>query len=125
MNVTVTPAAEAFMRRLIRMSGAVAGAGFRLVVTPGGCAGMVSQFSVDDAPQDGDTIVDVHGVRMFLPQASCTLLDGAAVDFADGATASGLRIVNPNLGDCGCGSTTPGHGGRHAAVSVDAIRRMR
>ena len=38
-SLTVTPAAEKFMRRIVRFSGLPAGGGFRLVVSAGGCSG--------------------------------------------------------------------------------------
>lgn len=125
MNITITAAAEAFMRRMVRMGGTSADTGFRLSVSPGGCAGAVSEFDVENAPRPGDATLHVNGLRVFLPLATCRLLDGATVDFLDGASASGFRIVNLNLDDCGCGSTTPGRGGRHAAASVSALRRAR
>lgn len=124
MAIIVTDAAQAFMRRMVRMGGASPEAGFRLSVAPGGCAGVVSEFDVVNGPLAGDAVLECNALRIFLPQATCTMLSGATVDFHEGAQASGLRIERPNMGDCGCGSTTPGRGGRHAAISVSMIRRV-
>ena len=52
--MTVTPAAEKFMRRMVRFSATPAG-GFRLTVAPGGCSGYSSEFSVEAAPHSGDS----------------------------------------------------------------------
>jgi iron-sulfur cluster assembly protein len=122
MNIVVTATAETFMRRMLRF-GNVAQAGFRLTVTPGGCAGLATQFSIEAAPQPGEETLDVNGLKVFLPLETRALLEGATVDFRDGAMASGLEVFNPNLGDCGCGSSGAGRGGRHATISVSSIGR--
>jgi iron-sulfur cluster assembly protein len=122
MNIIVTPAAEAFMRRIVRMGGKSPEAGFRLSVSPGGCSGIASEFSVEAAPLPGDATLEVNGLRVFLPQSAASLLEGATVDFADGGSATGFVIRNPKVEDCGCGSETAGRGGRHT-VDVSSIRR--
>ncbi len=124
MNIIVSPAAETFMRRMVRLNNS-AGAGFRLTVAEGGCAGFTPQFSIEAGPHAGDGTLDVNGLNVFLPLASCALLEGATIGFRDGAMASGLAIINPNVGECGCGSGVSGQGGRHATVDVSAIRSKR
>ncbi|EGJ10957.1 HesB/IscA family protein [Rubrivivax benzoatilyticus] len=121
-NVVVTPAAEKFMRRLLRLSEHPAG-GFRLTVTPGGCSGLSSSFSLDAAPQDGDAVLDVNGLRVFLPAASAALLDGVTVDFADTPTSSGLRFHDPRQAACGCSSAGAAPPAQ-ASVSLDSLRRI-
>ena len=125
MNIVVTPAAETFMRRMVRFNDGAAQASFRLTVMPGGCAGFTTQFSIEAAPQPGDATLDVKGLNLFLSLESRALLEGATIDFRDGAMASGLAIINPNVSDCGCGSAGAGRGGRHATVSVSAILNKR
>lgn len=122
MNIVVTPAAEIFMRRMVRFSN-IAGAGFRLIVSPGGCAGFATEFSIEATPQPGEEALDINGLKVFLPLETRALLEDATVDFRDGAMASGLAIVNPNVSDCGCGSSGAGRGGRHATISVSSIGR--
>lgn len=121
-NVVVTPAAEKFMRRLLRLSEHPAG-GFRLTVTPGGCSGLSSSFSLDAAPQDGDAVLDVNGLRVFLPATSAALLDGVTVDFADTPTSSGLRFHDPKQAACGCSSAGAAPPAQ-ASVSLDSLRRI-
>ncbi|MDU6731387.1 MAG: iron-sulfur cluster assembly accessory protein, partial [Bradyrhizobium sp.] len=41
MNFTLTPAAQKFMRMMLRADG-TAGSGFRLAVSPGGCSGLAA-----------------------------------------------------------------------------------
>jgi iron-sulfur cluster assembly protein len=122
-NVIVTPAAEKFMRRMVRFSASPEG-GFRLTVTPGGCSGYASEFSVESAPRGGDAELAVNGVRVFLPAESRLLLDGVTVDFADTPLQSGLTFVNPNAEACGCSTAGDARPPAQATVSLASIKRL-
>jgi iron-sulfur cluster assembly accessory protein len=122
IQLTVTPTAEKFMRRMVRYSEHPAG-GFRLTVTPGGCSGYASEFSVEAAPLAGDRELAVNGLRVFLPEASAALLAGVTVDFADTPLRSGLSFVNPNATVCGCSATGEARPPALASVSLASIRR--
>ena len=122
-NVTVTPAAEKFMRRMVRFSEHPAG-GFRLSVAPGGCSGYTSEFSVEAAPRGGDAELAVNGLRVFLPAESRLLLDGVTVDFADTPLQSGLSFINPNAASCACSSSGDAKPPATASVSLASIKRM-
>lgn len=105
--VIVTPAAETFMRRMVRFGGRGAKAGFRLTVSPGGCAGLSSSFTVEDAPQPGDEVVSVNGLELFMPRESRALLAGVTIDFLDTPTTSGLAFIDPKKTDCSCSTGAP------------------
>jgi iron-sulfur cluster assembly protein len=122
-NVTVTTAAEKFMRRMVRFSTNPAG-GFRLSVTPGGCSGYSSEFTVEAAPQGGDSELAVNGLRVFLPAESRLLLDGVTVDFAETPTTAGLTFFNPNAEACGCSTSGDSKPPAQATVSLSSIKRM-
>jgi iron-sulfur cluster assembly protein len=122
-NVTVTPAAEKFMRRMVRFSTNPAG-GFRLTVTPGGCSGYTSEFTVEAAPQGGDAELAINGLRVFLPAQSRLMLDGVTVDFADTPTQAGLTFFNPNAEACGCSTAGDSKPPAQASVSLSSIKRM-
>lgn len=100
-EVNVTPAAETFMRRMVRFGGRGASAGFRLTVRPGGCSGLASEFTVEATPQAGDEVISVNGLDLFLPQESRALLAGVTIDFLDTRTESGLTFIDPNK-NCAC-----------------------
>jgi len=102
MDVAITPAAEKFIRRLLRFDGGP-GSGFRLLVSPGGCSGLSAQFSVEAAPQTGETAHEVNGIKLFLPAESRLLLDGVTIDFADTPMHSGFVFHDPKQKACGCG----------------------
>lgn len=122
-NVTVTPAAEKFMRRMVRFSTNPAG-GFRLTVTPGGCSGYSSEFTVEAAPQGNDAELAINGLRVFLPAESRLLLDGVTVDFAETPTQAGLTFFNPNAEACGCSTAGDSKPPAQASVSLSSIKRM-
>lgn len=122
-QVTVTPAAEKFMRRMVRFSEHPAG-GFRLSVAPGGCLGCTSEFTVEAAPQAGDSELAVNGLRVFLTAESRLLLDGVTVDFAESAVQSGLSFINQNAETCGCSSAGPAKAPAEARISVSSIKRL-
>lgn len=122
-NVTLTPAAERFMRRMVRFSATPTG-GLRLTVAPGGCSGYTSEFSVETAPKSGDSELVVNGLRVFLPAESRLLLDGMTVDFADTPLQSGLTFVNPNAEACGCSTAGESKPPAQATVSLSSIKRL-
>jgi len=122
-NVTVTPAAEKFMRRMVRFSTNPTG-GFRLTVAPGGCSGYTSEFTVEAAPQGNDAELAVNGLRVFLPAESRLLLDGVTVDFAETPTQAGLTFFNPNAEACGCSTAGDSKPPAQASVSLASIKRM-
>jgi iron-sulfur cluster assembly protein len=122
-NVTVLPAAEKFMRRMVRFSEHPSG-GFRLTVTPGGCSGYSSEFTVEAAPRGGDSELAVNGLRVFLPAESRLMLDGVTVDFAETPTQAGLTFVNPNAAACGCSTSDAAQPPAQVAVSLSSIKRM-
>lgn len=127
MELTITVMAENFMRRMVRIGNAGAAAGFRLVVSPGGCSGLASAFSIEGAPQFGDYVIERDGLRVFLPQPSRDLLDGFIIDFADSMMETGLKFFNPNArsacgGSCGSSAGFGSEPGK-ATISINSIGR--
>ncbi|SRR5271166_3499055 len=102
MDVSLTPSAEKFIKRLLRFDGGP-GSGLRLQVSPGGCSGLAAEFRVQAAPQNGDAVVEVNGFKLFLPAESRLLLDGVTIDFSETATQSGFVFHDPKKAACACG----------------------
>lgn len=96
MSVTITPRAAHFMRRMARMHAALPGAGLRLQVSAGGCAGLDSSFDIENAPLPGDIVFEQEGARLFLPEASRALLRGYTIDYFEGLVEGRLRFIRPN-----------------------------
>jgi iron-sulfur cluster assembly accessory protein len=100
MNLIIKPAAERFIRRLLRFDGGP-GAGFRLKVSPGGCSGLAADFDVRAAAGAGEKPVTVNGMTLFLDAESRLLLDGVTIDFADTPLQSGFIFHDPKQsGSC-------------------------
>lgn len=121
MDITITPAAQKFMRRMVRFGGEGM-TGFRLQVSPGGCSGLSSEFSVEPAAPAGDVAIALDGFALFLPAQSRLLLHGATVDFADTPTESGLVFRNV-AGGGSCSSQKPTSAPALATVDVASIGR--
>lgn len=99
MNFTLTPAAQKFIRFMLRTDGTPQ-SGFRLAVSPGGCSGLSADIAVKAAPEPGDAVVERDGVKLFLPAESRLLLDGVTIDFADTAAQTGLVFHDPKGSSC-------------------------
>ena len=100
MNLTLTPAAEKFIRRLLRFDGGP-GSGLRLHVSPGGCSGLAAEFSVESAPGPGEQSLSLDGVTLFLGAESRLLLEGVTIDFADTKLQTGFVFHDPKQVTCG------------------------
>lgn len=125
MNLTITPKAENFMRRMVRFGLMGNKAGFRLVVSPGGCSGLSSEFTIETGPTFGDYVLELVDLNVFLPESSRELLEGYTIDFADTMMKTGLKFFNPNArGICGCGTSAPGDNDPMVStVSIASIAR--
>jgi len=100
LNLTLTPAADKFIRRMMRFDGGP-NSGFRLQVAPGGCSGLSAEFAVVDAPASGESIHEVNGMKFFLPAQSRLLLQDVTMDFQETATSSGFKFQDPkNVSTC-------------------------
>lgn len=104
MAFTLTPSAARFMRMMVRCDGGP-GAGFRLSVSPGGCSGLNADISVMNEPVAGDAVIELEGVKLFVPAESRILLEGVTVDFTDSAAKTGLVFHDPK--GSSCSSHTP------------------
>jgi iron-sulfur cluster assembly accessory protein len=101
-SIIVTEGAERFMRRMARFGGLGPTAGFRLMVSPGGCSGLSADFNIEVEPKPGDETLVVNGFRIFVPAASARLLAGVTVDFVDTPMQQGLTFFNPSApASCG------------------------
>src|ERR1700743_2527477 len=101
MSLTMTPAAERFIRRMMRFESHPHG-GFRLEVSPGGCAGLTAEFAPAPAPRRGEQAGAGSRINMFLCTETRILLDQVTLDFDDTATQTGFVFNDPKQSACGC-----------------------
>ena len=79
--------------------------GLRVQVAKGGCSGLHYEMTLDEK-KDGDAVVERNGMQFFIDGDSVPYLRGATLDFSNGLTGAGFRVVNPNASrTCGCGSS--------------------
>lgn len=82
-----------------------AGAGLRVLVEKGGCAGLQYAMKID-RPAAGDEVVEKDGLIFMVDAASAPYLKDSEVDFVDTLADRGFKIHNPNAArSCGCGSS--------------------
>jgi iron-sulfur cluster assembly protein len=104
-QITITERAAAKVRAFMQEEGAGIDV-LRIAVQGGGCSGFQYALGFDEAPAEGDFVVDMHGVRIVVDPFSLPYLSGAGVDYIDGLQGTGFQIDNPNVvAGCGCGSS--------------------
>jgi iron-sulfur cluster assembly protein len=78
----------------------------RIAIEGGGCSGFQYALGFDSGPQDGDEVVEMHGVTIVVDPFSLPYLKGADIDYVEGLSGTGFQISNPNVqAACGCGSS--------------------
>lgn len=83
-----------------------AGYGLRIQVVPGGCSGFSYGLDFDNQVKEGDTVLNQHGVTIYVDAESMSQVTGAKIDYVDGLQGSGFKIDNPNAqSSCGCGKS--------------------
>ena len=103
--IHVTESAVGQLRALLAEQATATGKGLRVQVAKGGCSGMQYEMSLDQQ-QAGDAVVRRDEVEFFVDAESADYLRDATLDFEDGLTGAGFRIVNPNAArTCGCGTS--------------------
>lgn len=103
--ITLTERAASELKRLLVAKGAGEGAGLRLAVSKGGCAGWQYEMQVGQ-PMEGDMLAENHGARVIVAADSIERLRGCEVDFSDDLTDSGFKVHNPRAArSCGCGTS--------------------
>ncbi len=104
-SITITPKAADKVREFIAAEDDGAEV-LRIAVEGGGCSGFQYALGFDEGAQDGDAVIEMHGVRIVVDPFSLPYLAGAGVDFVDGLNGTGFKIDNPNVvAGCGCGSS--------------------
>jgi iron-sulfur cluster assembly protein len=103
--IEVTDNAVRQLRSLLSQRPEDSQRGLRVEVGKGGCSGLHYEMTLDQG-KEGDAIVERDGMQFFIDHESVPYLRGATLDFTDGLTGTGFRIVNPNASrTCGCGSS--------------------
>jgi iron-sulfur cluster assembly protein len=103
--IHVTESAVGQLRALLAEQPDETGRGLRVQVAKGGCSGLQYEMSLAQR-REGDVVVRHDEVEFFVDAESADYLRDATLDFQDGLTGAGFRIVNPNAArTCGCGTS--------------------
>jgi iron-sulfur cluster insertion protein len=84
--------------------------GLRVFISGMGCSGLQYGLALDDAPGDTDIVIESHGVKLYLDQASSQYMWGASIDFVETPQGGAFSINNPNAPQVSCGSSCAGCG---------------
>ena len=78
----------------------------RIFVQGGGCSGFSYGFTLDEAQNEDDMIIEKDSVKMLVDSMSFQYLAGAKIDYKENLLGSSFSIENPNATTtCGCGSS--------------------
>ncbi len=78
----------------------------RVAVSGGGCSGFQYGFTLDDAVNAEDKIIEKAGAKVVIDQMSLDMLAGSEIDFVEELVGSSFAIRNPNAtSSCGCGNS--------------------
>lgn len=103
--ISLTDSAVHHLRLLLAEKQAPAGAGLRVSVEKGGCAGWQYLMKVD-TPAEGDQVFEREGVALIVDPESLAFLNNSHIDYFDSLNDSGFRVENPNAArNCGCGTS--------------------
>lgn len=101
--VTLTPAAERHIARLIAKGGTK---GLRIGVKKGGCAGMEYIMDFANEVEAHEEVVEQGDARIIIAPMAQMFLFGTEIDYATDLLSSGFRFRNPNVSEaCGCGES--------------------
>lgn len=102
--VKITPKAGEEVKKLIAAENKP-GIGLRLAVKGGGCSGL--SYDLQFTPEDeGDTVIEHDGFKVFMDRKSMIYLKGMQLDFQGGLQGKGFVFTNPNATQtCGCGES--------------------
>ncbi|WP_395666657.1 HesB/IscA family protein [Methylocella sp.] len=82
------------------------GAGIRVGIRNGGCAGMSYTLDLAEAALPGDEVVEDQGVRLIVAAKDLLFLLGTKLDFEADKLSSSFTFINPNqTSACGCGES--------------------
>ncbi|HAJ04978.1 MAG TPA: iron-sulfur cluster assembly accessory protein [Chloroflexi bacterium] len=78
--------------------------GLRVFVSGGGCSGMQYGMAMENESREFDTVIEDHGVKVFIDPTSLMYMRGSSIDYVDSLMGGGFSIDNPQaVASCGCG----------------------
>ena len=104
-SVSLTQPAAAAIRDVLQQKN-LPGYALRLFISGGGCSGYQYGLALDSNIRSEDKVFETEGIKLIVDEVSIKYLQGSTVDYVDGMTSSGFKIINPNaVSSCGCGQS--------------------
>jgi iron-sulfur cluster assembly protein len=105
-EILVTEKAKSEIKKIMEANKIPDTYGLRVGVKGGGCSGLSYSLGFDNETREGDKVLNVEGIRVFVDAKSLFYLSGTHLDFTDGLNGRGFVFNNPNAAKtCGCGSS--------------------
>jgi iron-sulfur cluster assembly accessory protein len=100
--IDLTPLAATKVREI--MADVHGGASYlRLFVAGRTCCSFAYGLALDRMAEPNDTVIEIQGLRVTIDEASRPFVEGARVDYLEGAAGAGFSVTNPSVsGSCGC-----------------------
>jgi iron-sulfur cluster assembly protein len=105
-HITITDKAASEILRIRAQNNIPATWGLRVGVKGGGCSGFTYVLAFDEQPREGDTVLEIKGMNVFIDPKSLMYISGIELDFSDGLNGRGFVFNNPHATHtCGCGNS--------------------
>jgi iron-sulfur cluster assembly accessory protein len=81
-------------------------AGIRVAVVGGGCSGFQYAMNLESSSREGDEVLELDGLKVFVDDQSALYLNGTEIDYIETVQGAGFKFSNPNARNtCGCGES--------------------
>ena len=78
----------------------------KISVLGGGCAGFSYKFDLVNNSEQGDIVIEEHGVKVIIDKVSIPYIQGSVIDYKNDLIGQSFEIKNPNAtSECGCGTS--------------------
>ncbi len=105
-EISLTETARQEIKKIMSENSVPENYGLRVGVKGGGCSGLTYTLGFDAESKDGDTILELNDVKLFVDGKSLFYLTGTELDFSSGLNGKGFLFNNPNATKtCGCGDS--------------------
>jgi len=105
-EISLTETARQEIKKIMSENSVPETYGLRVGVKGGGCSGLTYTLGFDAESKDGDTILELNDVKLFVDGKSLFYLTGTELDFSSGLNGKGFLFKNPNATKtCGCGES--------------------
>ncbi len=105
-EISLTETARQEIKKIMSENSVPENYGLRVGVKGGGCSGLTYTLGFDAESKEGDTILELKDVKLFVDGKSLFYLTGTELDFSSGLNGKGFLFNNPNATKtCGCGES--------------------